>query len=190
MGRFGRPAMAVTTDMLKPIPGYPHYMACVDGRIFSLYTMSWLSATQSSTGYMQVCLCENGEKMQRHVHRLVAETFIPCEDDSLVVNHIDENKTNNHVSNLEWCTTAENLAYGTAKQRAVETVGIERLRELADSARKCRKFKPVRNVDTGQLFATTGEAARFYGLRNSGIHAACNGRSKTCGGYRWKYEVA
>lgn len=179
----------VTSDMLKPIPGCPHYLACSDGRIFSLYMMGWLAPHLcKSTGYYQATLCEDGVKHQESIHRLVASAFLPNESNLPIVNHIDENKANNRVDNLEWCTCSENIRHGTARQRAVETVGIERLRYLANEARKKRVFKKVRNVDTGELFANTGDAARAYGLRHSGINAACTGASRTCGGYRWKYE--
>lgn len=64
------------------------------------------------TGYMQVCLCKNGEMKHPLIHRLVAETFIPNPDNLPQINHKDENPSNNVLDNLEWCTAEYNLKYG------------------------------------------------------------------------------
>lgn len=181
----------LTSDMLAPIPGCPHYIACKDGRIFSLHSMDWVAPTMSKrTGYLQVSICEGGKKLTRGVHRLVAEAFISRDDPSLVVNHIDEDKTNNSVENLEWVTCAENINHGTARKRARETVGIESLRESASRARAeymRMHERPVTNVTTGQTFPSIREAAQAFGLRRTGIWGACNKRQKTCGGFEWAY---
>lgn len=60
-------------------------------------------------GYCQVNLCKNGTRKLFTCHRLVAETFIPNMDNKKYVNHIDGNKTNNCIDNLEWCTHSENI---------------------------------------------------------------------------------
>lgn len=65
---------------------------------------SWL-------GYKKVNICDNGIQKSRSVHRLVASTFIPNPDSKPQINHIDCNPSNNHMSNLEWCTYEENMAH-------------------------------------------------------------------------------
>lgn len=62
-------------------------------------------------GYVQVCLRKNGKTITHKLHRLVAETFIPNPDNLPEVNHKDENKANNVVSNLEWCSSTYNKNY-------------------------------------------------------------------------------
>lgn len=76
--------------------------------------------TQSNhyRGYKTVGLKYNGTKKTAYVHRLVAETFLPNPDNLPQVNHKDEDKTNNCVENLEWCTNDYNKHYGTAILRA------------------------------------------------------------------------
>lgn len=80
------------------------------------------------TGYMRVRIKTNeGRIVYALVHRLVAEAFIENEEDLPCVNHMDENKTNNDVANLEWCTYKHNSNYGTATERANKTRKIRRL---------------------------------------------------------------
>lgn len=173
----------VTSDMLRAIPDYPHYLACSDGRIFSLYSMTWLQPHLcKTTGYFQVSICEDGKKMTRHVHQLIAEAFIEKPSSDLVVNHKDEDKLNNKPENLEWIT---------ARQRAVKTAGIEALRESAARARAVNMKmheRPVIDLDTGKTYPSIRDAAHATGLRRTGIWATCNKKQKTCGGRRWAYE--
>ena len=68
-------------------------------------------------GYIYVKLCLNGEQKIYHVHRLVAETFIPNVENLPEVNHKDEDKSNNNVNNLEWCSHEYNIHYGTGMER-------------------------------------------------------------------------
>lgn len=72
-------------------------------------------------GYLFVNLYKNGKRKPRTIHRLVAKAFIPNPDNLPEVNHKDEDKTNNNVENLEWCTKSHNCSYGTHIARAIET---------------------------------------------------------------------
>lgn len=71
-------------------------------------------------GYKVVILYKDGKKKTYLVHRLVAIAFIPNPNNLPIINHKDENKTNNNVNNLEWCTYEYNNTYGTARKRASE----------------------------------------------------------------------
>ena len=69
-------------------------------------------------GYLAVCLCKDGKCKSYQVHRLVAQAFLPNPNNYPMINHKDENKKNNNVSNLEWCDVTYNNNYGNRTKRA------------------------------------------------------------------------
>lgn len=85
----------------------PNYLINKRGDIFSLYTNRLRSIKQNQSGYYVVIL----DKKTKMIHRLLAETFIPNPMNYPEVNHIDGNKTNNSISNLEWCTRKQNIQH-------------------------------------------------------------------------------
>ena len=84
-------------------------MQFIKGRILKLRT--------DKCGYLHVVLSKNNKVKAYLVHRIIAETFLPNTDNLPQVNHKDENKLNNVVSNLEWCTHEYNVNYGTRNER-------------------------------------------------------------------------
>lgn len=133
--------------------------------------------------YWYVCLYRNNKQYYPRIHRLVAETFIPNPENKEQVNHIDGNKYNNRVDNLEWCTNLENM------QHAIRTGLVKN--KGADNPRS----KAVQQLDLeGNIlneFGSTREAGSFLGNanKNSKIWNACNGKSKTAYGYKWQYVL-
>ena len=84
------------------------YSVTQDGRIWSHINGKWLKPGDSGTGYKFVILYKDGIKTKCPVHRLVAKTFSDNPEGKLQVNHIDGDKTNNHINNLEWVNQSEN----------------------------------------------------------------------------------
>lgn len=150
----------------------------IDGRI--------LKPIPNTNGYIRVGLCKNGIRKNKYVHRLVAEAFIPNPEKLPEVNHKDEIKTNNELSNLEWCTSEYNSNHGTRNKRVAQAHSI--------------RVKAV-NVKTGEVltFNSTAEAGR-NGYSRGRVSDACrgdykNGRTgkligdgRTYRGHRWSYE--
>ena len=93
----------------QSIPNYEgRYSATDDGRIYSHLTNRFLKQQKTHRGYMSVHLFKNGVSSRKRVHRLVAKAFISNPNEKEQINHIDGNKENNRVENLEWCTRSEN----------------------------------------------------------------------------------
>lgn len=74
-----------------------------------------------SNKYCFVRLCKNGKKKPFWIHRLVAQAFIPNPNELPIINHKDQNPSNNMVDNLEWCTTKYNMNYGSIRERQKDT---------------------------------------------------------------------
>ena len=113
---------------MKDIPGYEGlYAATEDGYICNLSTGRKTKGSLGKSGYYTTTLTKNHESKAFRVHRLIALTFIPNPENKPIVNHLDENKSNNNVSNLAWATAEENVNWGTAMVRAAKT--HEKIRE-------------------------------------------------------------
>lgn len=97
-------------EIWKPVVGYEGYEVSNLGRVrsFKHGRERIMKLTSNGRGYMQLELCRNGEIKHHTVHRLVAQAFIPNPENKRDVNHIDGNKLNNHIENLEWATPHEN----------------------------------------------------------------------------------
>lgn len=94
--------------MMKAIEGFPGYFVTESGQISSEKSNKFLSDRPNTHGYPTVTVYNNKKIRRIRVHREVAKAFLACPDPTLDVNHKDGIKTNNHVSNLEWCTRKEN----------------------------------------------------------------------------------
>lgn len=109
--------------MLTDIPGYIGiYQISSQGEIFSTYRKRFLKGWVESTGYHVVSLRKNGSRCNRTVHSLLAQVFIPNPMELPEVNHIDGDKLNNSLSNLEWISGVDNIRHafttGLTKQAA------------------------------------------------------------------------
>lgn len=114
-------------EIWKDIPGYEgKYEVSNLGNVRSLNynhtgEIKLLKQGTNKKGYKLVNLCKNGKQKCYLIHRLVAMTFIPNPNNLPIINHKDENKVNNNVKNLEWCTIAYNNNYGTRNERTSES---------------------------------------------------------------------
>ena len=129
-------------------------------------------------GYMQVGFRLNGKLVKLYVHRISAITFIPNPDNLPEVNHKDNDRTNNVVSNLEWCTSQYNTAYR-------EKYGVP----AKESTKVLRESVIAVNPETSEVFwfESQSEAARQLGISQGNINNVVKGRYNQTGGYWFCY---
>ena len=157
-------------DAAIPIEGFPQYRVDRHGNVYNS-AKTLLKPMVGRNGYMRVSLNNETTKHKRFlVHRLVASAFIPNPNNLPQINHIDRNKTNNSVENLEWCSPLSNLKHSHVIEKA--TVANK---------------QPVRCVTTGETYSSVKEVTKKFGLSHSNIVACCKGRRKSCGGMKWEY---
>ena len=106
---------------MKELNGFPDYFITEDGRTYSTRTGKLKELKQhlhAEGRYKFVTLRnKNGERKHKSIHRLVAETYIPNPHNLPQVNHIDEDRFNNNVNNLEWVTASQNQRHSAHKHK-------------------------------------------------------------------------
>lgn len=178
----------------KDVKGYEGlYIVSDTGQVKSLFRYKKvLKPNVTKRGYCTVQLFKDGKSKRLLIHRLVAEAFIPNEYNYPQVNHIDENKTNNSVANLEWCTAKYNMNYNNGIERRIANRDYS-LESLKETARRNGKkvSRPVLQIDGDRIiarFESAKAASLATGIDHSHICDAARGKYKTAGGYKWKYE--
>ena len=155
----------------RDIKGYEgKYMASNKGNIKSLnYRRTGkekiMKGVDDGHGYLQVILCKDGKDKKCRINRLVAQAFLPNPNNLPEVNHKDEDRTNNCVDNLEWCTKQYNIDYSLSKA----VIGINKISGLIVE------------------FPSACEASRQLGISQGNITSCCQGKRNTAGGHIWFY---
>ena len=164
-------------ELWKNIEEATNYEVSNLGRIRNTKTGQILNPGIAGNGYKQVSLRMKASNKfeKRYVHRLVAIYWIPNPEGKREVNHINLDRTNNNVENLEWITSSDN-------QRHKYENG-----DYKTSNRKVAQMDKDGNVI--QIFSSIASAAEAMGIKRSGIDLVCRGvpYRKTAAGYKWKY---
>lgn len=129
-----------------------------------------------SRGYYRIGLSKNNILRYYHVHRIVWEAFNGPIPEGMQVNHINEDKTDNRLVNLNLMTRKENVNWGTGIKRRVQNNPL---------------LRPVKQLNDDKIlaiFESSCQAERTTGIRANNITACCKGKRKTAGGFKWEYE--
>lgn len=149
------------------------YVKCRYGN-YRLHKGKVLSPVKDKKGYLKVVLCCNGKCKTIKVHRLIAQAFLLNPDNLPQVNHKDEDKTNNCVENLEWCTAKYNNNYGTRKDKVRETAikngyctGLSKEEYIKEYREKNReKIREYRKEYAQKYYQKNKDKARSYYQEN------------------------
>ena len=194
---------SIEKEIWKDIPDFEGlYQASDKGRVRSLDRVIWNKASnafQSLKGkmlkpvdngdYWYVDLRNVDKNRRVSVHRLVAETFLRNSEKLEYVNHKDEDKRNNRLENLEWCTHSENTQH--AYDTGLMEVDLEQLKEAQNRSVKSTS-KPVLQISSeGTVvneFSSIRQASLHMGVQSCNmIGDVCRGKRKTYKGYKWEF---
>ena len=129
-----------------------------------------LKPGKNRKGYLRVCICEKGKKKNMTIHRLVCEAFLQNPLNLPQINHRNENKTDNRIENLEYCTAKYNSNFGTRTKRLSKS-----------------QSKSVKCLETGKIYTSLMEIGRKFGFSIGNICECCNGKRKSAYGFHWQY---
>ena len=176
-------------EFWKPILNYErHYQVSNFGRVKSIKfgKERILKTFKNKDGYFFVVLYKNGKKKIHLVHRLVVDAFLEIPEELkhlkgtryLQVNHKDENKQNNVVSNLEWCSSSYNINFGTRNKRVA----------AKNTNGKCSKTVLQYDLEGNLIreWKSVTECGR-NGYNQGHVAECCNGKRKTHKGFIWRY---
>lgn len=166
--------MKTTSEQWKRIKGHPRYLVSNYGNVYSEYKSGLLKQMKDAYGYAQVNLNRHPKK----VHRLVAEAFIPNPEELPEVNHKDEDKSNNRIDNLEWCTSKYNMNYGNVKGRSFLSQQLHNTWKI---------YQYDLNGNLVKIWDSAREADR-NGFNRRSICRCCDGEIKSFKGYVWSRQ--
>ena len=191
-------------EIWKNIKGYENlYLISNTGKVKALAKSIWngqgylhfpeiiRKPTYDKDGYLNITLSKKGKSTTFKLHRLVATAFIPNPNNLPEVNHIDGNKSNNKVDNLEWVTRSENQKHafrtGLINQNGKNNHMYGRIG--ADNPNSI----PIYQLDkyTGVIineYDSLASAGRALGVNIGKICLVCQGKRNSAYGYKWKYK--
>ena len=151
------------------------YVRCVNGKPTKTVPEHLLTQHIINTGYVAVQLIdENGKRHNKTVHRLVATEFIPNPDNLPIVNHMDEDKTNN----LEWCTQSYNMIWN----------GVNRTISLKEKGRPAKNRKSVVDLNSGVVYDSMATCCKLTHINWYYVKTMCEGSMYSYKGYRLRYQ--
>lgn len=188
--------------------GYPDYEVSNLGRVKSLartiirkngrrqtFSERILKQGKNRYGYLHVVLSKNGVTKNFTVHKLVTLAYISNPYNLPQINHKDENKENNKLENLEWCTHQYNNNYGTIKERKSKKIlGVNNpmygKHHTEEAKQKMRK--PIQQFTKEGVFIRDWDSATTVSkelkIGKAGISKCCKSKLKTAYGYIWRYK--
>lgn len=172
--------MIETSEQWLPVVGHEGiYCISNAGKVVNIKTGRTLSPFTCRMGYSVIYLSNKGAKRGVGIHRLVAEAFIPNDENKKFVNHIDGVKSNNSVENLEWVTRSENELH--AYSLGLKKTGKEN--------KSCKGRIVATEMSTGRKIELYGtNAMKRHGFNTSGVYMCIKGKRASHHGYTFKRD--
>lgn len=170
-------------EIWKDVIGYEgYYRVSNHGNILSC-RQNIIMKQKITKGYRMIGFTKNKKHKSYSVHRLVAKHFIKNPKNKREVNHLDENKLNNHVSNLKWVTSKENANWGTRNKRIAEFVKNNQVGFTTKKINQiCKKTNKV--IKT---YNSVTQASEENGFHQGNISSCLTGKRLSSRGYKWEY---
>lgn len=145
----------INMETYKDILGFEGiYQISNLGNVKNIMKNKVLKPRKHTNGYLRICLCKNGIVKDYFIHRLVASAFIENPLNKSDVNHIDGNKANNNIFNLEWSTRSEN-------QKHAFSIGLNKISEQHKKANAIYNSKQVIDLYTGIFYDSLKNACEI-----------------------------
>ena len=171
-----------------------NYFISKTGKVYNEKTEILLKESVNQAGYVRYTLRIDNKNYSKLAHSLVIESWLNITlTTSDLVNHIDGNKTNNRVDNLEWCTDSENMIHafknGLVNNRTETKIKSCYINiNKATNKNKIKIYQYDKNGNYVNKYNSIIEASKLNGINATHISLCAKGKQKTCGGYIWKYE--
>ena len=167
---------------MKEIKDYEQYLISIDGEVFRFGRSLKITPPTKNYKYYTIGLCKNSKQDRFLLHRLIAEAYIPNPKGFKTVNHINGNKLDNRLENLEWCSQSYNI------QHAYD-IGIKK----ANHATQYKNYKPIVQMDMDgnviREWHSLNSAARELKISKGSLSACLYGKRKTCAKFKWEYKI-
>ena len=182
-------------EIWKPVKGYENrYLVSNYGRFFSLHMQRIMKQQHDKDGYCLICI---GRKIRR-AHRVVAEAFIDNQENLPQINHINGDKSDNRIENLEWCTQSYNMKHSFDKlDNKIWNKNVPMSEEQKQKLSQAKKGKHILGmngnakkvlcIETGEIFSCAREADIKIGVVKGCVAHCAKGYTKTAGGLHWQY---
>lgn len=185
--------MKVVLERNLGFMGYPNYSVDTEGNVWNIIRGYKLKHSTIKEGYMLVMLYNNGARKSFLIHRLVALAFIPNPNKYPFINHKNENKCDNSVGNLEWCSANYNNNYGTRNIRQSVTISGENHPFYNKTSKNSHLSKPILQYSKDNVFIKEWYCAtdvyRELGISNSNISSCCHGKLPHADNFIWRFKT-
>ena len=172
-------------EVWKEIIGFEKYKISNYGRVIGC-NGGFLKFNKTYNGYTTLCVYNQGKKATLRIHRILAYSFIPNPENKPEVNHIDGDKSNNHISNLEWCTRSENTLH------SIRILGnkpyIIPHKKYGESPRARKVIQYSKDNKFIREYGSISEAKLYTNISQSAISNCCIGITKSSGKCIWRYK--